>query len=37
MITLAFAQMVYYVFVSLKTYGGDDGLTLPRRSDLGFG
>ena len=26
MITLAFAQMVYYIFVSLKVYGGDDGL-----------
>lgn len=25
MITLAFAQMGYFVFVSLKTYGGDDG------------
>jgi branched-chain amino acid transport system permease protein len=37
MITLAFAQMLYYVFVSLKAYGGDDGLTLERRSDLGFG
>ena len=34
MITLAFAQMMYYVFVSLKAYGGDDGLSLPRR---GFG
>jgi len=34
MITLAFAQMVYYVFVSLKKYGGDDGLSLPRRSRL---
>jgi branched-chain amino acid transport system permease protein len=34
MITLAFAQMVYYVFVSLKRYGGDDGLSLPRRSRL---
>jgi len=32
MITLAFAQMMYYVFVSLKAYGGDDGLTLPGRS-----
>jgi branched-chain amino acid transport system permease protein len=32
MITLAFAQMTYYVFVSLKAYGGDDGLTLPSRS-----
>jgi branched-chain amino acid transport system permease protein len=37
MITLAFAQMVYYLFVSLKAYGGDDGLTLPGRSSLGFG
>ena len=32
MITLAFAQMMYYVFVSLKAYGGDDGLSLPGRS-----
>jgi len=32
MITLAFAQMMYYVFVSLKGYGGDDGLSLPSRS-----
>ncbi|HKU45719.1 MAG TPA: branched-chain amino acid ABC transporter permease [Burkholderiales bacterium] len=32
MITLAFAQMTYYVFVSLKAYGGDDGLTMPSRS-----
>jgi branched-chain amino acid transport system permease protein len=37
MITLAFAQMIYYVFVSLKTYGGDDGLSLPGRSTLGLG
>jgi branched-chain amino acid transport system permease protein len=37
MITLAFAQMLYFVFVSLKTYGGDDGLPLERRSQLGFG
>jgi len=37
MITLAFAQMMYYVFVSLKAYGGDDGLSLPGRSTLGFG
>lgn len=34
MITLAFAQMVYYIFVSMTTYGGDDGLTLPGRSAL---
>ena len=25
MITLAFAQMLYFLFVSLKNYGGDDG------------
>jgi len=37
MITLAFAQMLYYVFVSLKTYGGDDGLSLPGRSTVGGG
>jgi branched-chain amino acid transport system permease protein len=36
MITLAFAQMMYYIFVSLKAYGGDDGLSLPGRS-TGFG
>jgi len=32
MITLAFAQMMYFIFVSLKAYGGDDGLPLPSRS-----
>ena len=37
MITLAFAQMFYYFFVSLQAYGGDDGLNLARRSELGFG
>ncbi|NMM26900.1 MAG: branched-chain amino acid ABC transporter permease [Glaciimonas sp.] len=36
MITLAFAQMIYYVFISLKAYGGDDGMNLPRRSTLGI-
>jgi branched-chain amino acid transport system permease protein len=34
MITLAFAQMLYYVFVSLKVIGGDDGMSLARRSAL---
>mgnify|MGYP001231111373 CR=1 FL=1 len=29
MITLAFAQMIYFFFVSLETYGGDDGLRFP--------
>ena len=37
MITLAFAQMVYYLFISLRAYGGEDGLNLARRSHLGFG
>lgn len=34
MITLAFAQMIYYFFVSLGKYGGDDGLSLYSRSSL---
>lgn len=34
MITLAFAQMIYYFFVSLEKYGGDDGLSLYSRSRL---
>jgi len=37
MITLAFAQMTYYIFVSMKAYGGDDGLPLAARSTPGFG
>lgn len=35
MITLAFAQMIYYVGVSLNRYGADDGLTIYRRSQFG--
>jgi branched-chain amino acid transport system permease protein len=35
MITLAFAQMIYYVFVSMARYGGDDGLTIYKRSQFG--
>src|ERR1700704_3579027 len=35
MITLAFAQMAYYVASSLSRYGGDDGLTIYKRSDFG--
>jgi branched-chain amino acid transport system permease protein len=34
MITLAFAQMVYYLFVSARTWGGDDGLPLGGRMTL---
>src|SRR6185312_5620570 len=37
MITLAFAQMMYYIFISMKAYGGDDGLPLAARSRFGFG
>jgi branched-chain amino acid transport system permease protein len=35
MITLAFAQMAYYVASGLAPYGGDDGLTIYKRSDFG--
>ena len=37
MITLAFAQMVYYLVNSMKAYGGDEGLSLPARATLGLG
>jgi branched-chain amino acid transport system permease protein len=37
MITLAFAQMTYYLFISMRAYGGEDGLNLAQRSRLGFG
>ncbi|HEX8167694.1 MAG TPA: branched-chain amino acid ABC transporter permease [Beijerinckiaceae bacterium] len=32
MITLAFGQMLYFLATSLAPYGGDDGMTLPRKS-----
>ena len=34
MITLAFAQMIYYVAQGLDRYGGDDGLTIGQRSSF---
>jgi branched-chain amino acid transport system permease protein len=34
MITLAFAQMAYYVVSGLSRYGGDDGLTIYKRSQF---
>jgi branched-chain amino acid transport system permease protein len=37
MITLAFAQMLYFIAVSLRVYGGDDGYNLPARPALGLG
>jgi branched-chain amino acid transport system permease protein len=36
MITLAFAQMIYFIFVGLKEYGGEDGLSMPQRSATGI-
>ena len=35
MITLAFAQMLFYLFVSLRPYGGEDGIPLWGRSTFG--
>ena len=35
MITLAFAQMLFFLAISLKEYGGDDGLPVSARSDFG--
>ena len=34
MITLAFAQMAYYIAAGMARYGGDDGLTIYKRSDF---
>jgi branched-chain amino acid transport system permease protein len=34
MITLAFAQMGYFVIVSLKQFGGDDGMAVSAASDF---
>jgi branched-chain amino acid transport system permease protein len=37
MITLAFAQMVFFLFASLRPYGADDGLSIwSRNTVLGF-
>lgn len=34
MITLAFAQMLYFLFASIPNYGGNDGMTVRRRNEL---
>jgi branched-chain amino acid transport system permease protein len=34
MITMAFAQMLFFAFVSIETYGGDDGLVIESRSEF---
>lgn len=36
MITLAFAQMIYFLTVGVEKYGGDDGLTIHKRSTFGW-
>jgi branched-chain amino acid transport system permease protein len=36
MITLAFAQMLFYLTNSIKAYGGDEGLNIRTRSIIGF-
>jgi branched-chain amino acid transport system permease protein len=37
MITLAFAQMMFFLVNSMKVYGGDEGLNLQTRAAIGFG
>lgn len=37
MITLAFAQMLYYLVTSYKAWGGDDGIAMATRSHFGMG
>ena len=37
MITLAFAQMMYYVAIGMKAYGGEEGLRLASRPQAGLG
>jgi branched-chain amino acid transport system permease protein len=37
MITLAFAQMMFFLVNSMKAYGGDEGLSLPARATTGVG
>ncbi|MES2536173.1 MAG: branched-chain amino acid ABC transporter permease [Pseudomonadota bacterium] len=34
MITLAFTQMVYFLAIGLRQYGGEDGLAIPQRSNF---
>jgi branched-chain amino acid transport system permease protein len=36
MITLSFAQMGYFIVISLKQYGGDDGMSIASASDFGL-
>jgi branched-chain amino acid transport system permease protein len=36
MITLAFAQMIYFLFVSMETFGGSDGISISFTSNFGM-
>ena len=36
MITMAFAQMAYYLILSIEEYGGDDGLVIDTRSEFNW-
>jgi len=35
MVTLAFAQMIYYFWLSIRQLGGENGLSIPSRNTLG--
>ena len=37
MITLAFSQMVYFLFIGMAMFGSDNGMSLPGRSFVGLG
>ncbi|WP_372657606.1 branched-chain amino acid ABC transporter permease [Hydrogenophaga sp.] len=37
MITLAFSQMVYFLFIGMESFGSDNGMSLPARSVVGLG
>ncbi len=37
MITLAFSQMVYFLFVGMSSFGSDNGMSLKARSVMGLG
>jgi len=35
MVTLAFAQMIYYFWLSLRQFGGENGFSIPARNTIG--
>lgn len=37
MITLAFSQMLYFLFIGMTTFGSDNGMSLRGRSPIGWG